>query len=481
MSNRDKSRVSIRRKLLLWLLIPLVCLCSLSAFVAYRLAEKFANESYDMLLLKSAESIAGRLMRNDDGIVVADLPRAAQAILRHSVEDQFYYQIADSYGHRLTGDVSLPMPTDTEDSGPRFRYVSIDGEAIRMCRISVQIDPSPDEIWVQVGETLNNRHKFLEQIYWSILAPQLVLVVLASLSVWIGIKHGLDPLEKLGKLLRARGRLDLSPVDIGNTPAELAPVTKALNELFSNANNHIHLQRQFIGNAAHQLRTPVTALKTYVEYAQRIKETKEENLDTVLNQMSEASSRVAHLVGRLLSLARSEDHSAKELEVFDLTEVVNEAAANLVHEALDRHVNMEFDLPDDIVSIKADRGDVLEMVTNLLDNAIKYTAQNGSVWVNVKAVDLNVALTIEDDGPGMDEEQKSKIFERFYRIPGTSSAGCGLGLSIVHEIAVTHNIQIEVTDRAGGGTVFRVFFSAIEKQKPELQTKIPITSANRTS
>lgn len=443
-------------------MIPLVSLCSASAFVAYRLAERFANESYDMLLLKSAESIAGRLGRNEQGIVVADLPRSAQAILRHNIKDQFFYQIADSYGHRLTGDAELPLPGDTpgEEGRPRFKYGSIDGQQVRLCRISVQIDPSPDEIWVQVAETLNNRQRFLNQIFLSILAPQLVLVVLASLSVWIGVSYGLDPLERLGKLLKSRAKLDLSPVDIGKTPAELAPVTKALNELFLNANDHISLQRQFIGNAAHQLRTPVTALKTYVEYAQRIKDSEKENLDTILNQMSEAASRVAHIISRLLSLARSEEHSQRELEPMDLNTAVNDAAADVLHEALDRGVNLEFDLPDDEVNIRADRGDVAEIVTNLLDNAIRYTKESGSVWVKVESNGKFVVLTIEDNGPGIKDAEKQKVFERFYRIPGANGSGCGLGLSIVNEAAINNDAVVEVLDRPEGGTMFKVTFSS---------------------
>lgn len=462
MSNRNPPGGSIRRKLLLWLLIPLICLCSASAFVAYRLAERFANDSYDKLLLKSAESIADRLGRNEAGIVVADLPRSAQAILRHSPDNQFFYQIADSYGHRLTGDAELPLPRDHDDTGPQFRNSAIDGQKVRMCRIAVQISPSPDDIYIQVAETLNSRQKFLEQIFLSILAPQLVLVVLASISVWLGVKQGLDPLEKLGKLLKERGKLDLSPVDIGKTPAELAPVTKALNELFASANTHIHLQRQFIGNAAHQLRTPVTALKTYVEYAERIKDNDEkENFDSVLKQMAEAANRVTHMVSRLLSLARSEEpHAQGELEIMDLNAAVNDAASNVVHEALARGVNMEFELPDEEMKIKADRGDIAEILTNLLENAIRYTSENGSVWVKVNA-NGRVVLSVEDNGPGIGETDKQKIFERFYRVPGTNGSGCGLGLAIVFEAASNNDAVVEVKDRAEGGTIFQVSFPPV--------------------
>lgn len=447
---------SIRKKLLLWLLVPLISLCTLSTFVAYLLAEKFANESYDMLLVESADSIAARLGRNEEGILVADLPIAAQAILRHNGKDHFFYQIADNYGRRLTGDSVLPLPRDLNEKGPKFRYASVAGKEVRICRIAVRINPSPDEIWVQVAETLNSRQWLLQQIFLSIIAPQLVLIALASLSVWLGVKHGLDPLERLGHLLRTRGKLDLSPVNIGNTPVELAPVTKSLNKLFLNVSNQIDSQRQFIGNAAHQLRTPVTALKTYVDYAERIKDPGA--LEPVLKQMSEATRRVAHLLNRLLSLAHSEEPGKRVLEQIDLLTIIDEAAENVIHLALSRGVEMDFNLPQSAISIRGDRGDLVEMLTNLLDNAITYAPENGAVWVKIENSE-SACLTIEDNGPGIPDLEKAKIFERFYRIPGTTGAGCGLGLSIVEEIANSNNIRIEVLDRAEGGAKFRLTFS----------------------
>lgn len=423
-----------------------------------------------MLLLKSAESIAGRVGRNEAGIVVADIPSAAQAILRHSAKDSFYYQIADSFGHRLTGDAVLPLPRDTAETGPKFRMIDVDGRAARMCRMSVQINPSPDDIWIQVAETLESRQLFLEQIFLSILIPQLVLVVLASLLVWLGVKQGLRPLDKLGKVLKSRKELDLSPIDIGKTPNELAPVTKALNALFANANNHIRLQRQFVGNAAHQLRTPLTALTTYLDYIERHRQHRQadrrfdDEIEGVLQPMSEAVNRVAHLVSRLLSLARSEEHGQKEPDTLDLSAAVNDAGASLVSCALDRGIGMEFELPEDPVNIKADKGDIDELITNLLDNAIKYTAQDGFIWVKLHKDDSGmIALIVEDNGKGIQDVEKERIFERFYRIPGTAGPGCGLGLSIVSEVANGNGADVKVFDRPGGGTIFKVIFEGKPK------------------
>jgi two-component system sensor histidine kinase TctE len=210
------------------------------------------------------------------------------------------------------------------------------------------------------------------------------------------------------------------------------------------------------------MRTPVTALKTYLEYAERIKDPSA--LSGVLRQMGEATRRVAHLVNRLLSLARTEENVQRTRDNVDLTEVINSAAANVIHEAFARNVIMEFDLPVSPVTVRVDRADLEELVSNLLDNAIRYTAEKGSVWVKVENQGDHVALRVEDNGPGIPDSEKPKIFERFYRAPGSKGPGCGLGLSIVSEIAAANAAAIQVLDRDAGGTVVKVDFEPGTKE-----------------
>lgn len=452
---------SIRRRLLLWLLVPLIVLCCLSTFVAYKLAKTFANKSHDEILLNSAGSIASRLRRNAQGILVADIPEAAQAILRQSGKDDFYYQIVDSKARRLGGDSILPLPRYMNLRGPQFRYAEIDGKQIRICRIPVQIAPSNSEIWVQCAKTLNSRKWLQNEIFVSIVTPQMLLVVLASFSVWVGIRNGLAPLRILGASLRKRSKLDFSPVRIKDTPEELEPLTDALNTLFLRAENQIALQRQFVANAAHQLRTPVTAMKTYIDYAERAAD--ERSLVGVLQQMSEATDRVVHTTNKLLILARSEGNSQKSAVEINLADPIIAAGKNLVHEALKRKVALDFEIPEEPVFVKGDLGDLEELVSNLIDNAIKYSSKssNGAVWVKV-IPGVQPILQVEDNGCGISDNNKEKVFERFYRIPGTTATGCGLGLSIVSEIATRHGARVKVLDRPEGGTVFEVVFPRFE-------------------
>lgn len=451
---------SIRGRLLLWLLIPLIGLCGLSTFVAYKLAKTFANQSHDELLLNSADSIAGRIRRNKIGVVVADLPTAAQAILRRSGRDSSYYQIVDSKGHRLAGDSILPLPRNMSLEGAQFRYASIEGVPIRICRIPLHIAPSRDEIWVQYAQTLNSRKRLQNEIFLSIVAPQLLLVVLASFSAWLGICKGLAPLRRLGQLLNSREKLDLSPIELGDDPEELAPLKQALNDLFLRARHQIELQRQFVGNAAHQLRTPVTAMKTYIDYAERAKDGAD--LTEVIGQMSEATERVVRLINQLLLLARTEGNTDKVTGVADLAQAATNAGNQLVHEALRRRVQMDFEVPQIPVMVTAEQGDLEDLVANIVDNAIKYSAKDGlgKIWVSVET-GRQPKLRVENNGEGIKDSEKQKIFERFYRVPGTQVSGCGLGLSIVVEIADRCGATINVSDRIGGGTIFLVAFSNV--------------------
>lgn len=446
---------SIKRRLLLWLLVPLISLCGISTFVAYKLAWSFANKSHDELLLNAADSIAARIRRDEKGVLIADLPMAAQDILRHNGRDNFYYQILDSNGKRLTGDSILPLPRNMSLKGAQFRYARVKEMPIRICRIPVHVPPSADEIWVQCAKTLNSRKLLQNEIFLSIVVPQFLLVVLASFSVWLGIRTGLAPLRKLGRLLKARDKLDLSPVIVGDTPEELEPVTQALNDLFFRAEKQINLQKEFVSNAAHQLRTPITAMKTYIDYANR---TSEGSRD-ILVQMAEATGRVVRLVNKLLILARTEGKSGQTVGVANLSAAITSAGKHLVHEANARRVKLEFDIPEVPVKVLADQGDLEELVNNLLENAIKYSGSNGPgiVWLSL-CVDDSVTLNVEDNGPGICDTEKSKVFERFYRISNETDSGCGLGLSIVSEIAAKYSANVSLKDRPGGGSVFQVVF-----------------------
>lgn len=451
------SGLAIRHQLLIWVLVPLFSLCALSSLFAYNLASRYATEWHDSYLLNSADSIAARLYRNEEGIALADIPSAAKAVLKHNGLDTFYFQIVDSSGHRLMGDAILPLPQDLSSPGAKFKYFKMEGRVLRMCRIPVNLGPTSNGIWVQVAESTNSKKRLLNQILFSIMTPQLALVALASLSVWLGIKYGLLPLDKLGARLKSKRPSDLTPVEIGKVPAELQPVLGELNLLLVATGKFVKAQRDFTGNAAHQLRTPITALITYVECAQKLN--RDSEVAAVLSHIESAADRTSHIVSRLLSLARSEG-KVLEMEPVDLIAILTDVGGLLVPQGLKKNLELSFDMPNEGLFVMANRGDLEELVSNLVENAITYTPAGGTINIEASGDATHVVLIVEDDGPGIPDEEKGKIFERFYRATGASSTGCGLGLSIVAEVAKTLNTTVTVSDGTKGGAKFTVTFPA---------------------
>lgn len=447
----------MRTNLLLRTVVPLVVLVAIATIVANHLAASFTNALFDSFLLNSADSVVARLKASPQGVTVADLPVLTREVVRHNGEDSFFYQVVDDHGRRLVGDNCFPAAQMHELTGPKFRNTIIQGRPVRLCRIPVAAGDTT--VFVRVAETLNSRARLLNGIFWSILAPQLVLVILGWVSIWYGVSNGLRPLRQLVAVLEARTRPDLSPVVIDSVPRELMPVIDALNHLFSIVDAQWRLQREFVANAAHQLRTPVTALRTSVEYMERI--STDPKLAVGLTQIEQATDRTVHLVNRLLSLARTAEAMPKELRAVDLANVINASASALIPLAAEREVELHFDLPDNPVILLGDEQDLEELVINLLDNAVKYTPNAGSVWLRVEQLRHKVRLIVEDTGPGIPDEEKEKVFRRFYRGKQTNQPGCGLGLAIVSEIVAGANAGIEILDRTGGGTVVRVVFPVI--------------------
>ena len=456
MSNRNLQNKSIRTTLLLWLLIPLVALTTLSTILANHMVQVFANSFFDSFLLNSADSIAARVCAGKDGISVASLSPESTVLFSHDGQDRFFYRVLDKQGRRLNGDDIPELPVPSMATWHNFGYTKVHSSLVRFCTVLVETAAGP--VFVQVGETLNNRTILLTHVFLSILIPQVGLVCLACLSLWFGVSNGLRPLQSLNVTLRSRIKTNFLPIEIPEVPSELVAVIAALNELFDSLGNQFRLQQEFIANAAHQLRTPVTAVQTYTEHLARLELTASHR--AVIDGLSLASNRLTAMVNGLLLLAQIEASPAGATEVTDLTAAVAEASVGLLQRAKDRHVELIFDMPVTSLYVQSNGFQLVQLVSNLLENAIKFTPENGSVWVFVsKDFDGLISLIVEDTGPGIPLEHRESVFQRFFRVPGATDAGSGLGLAIVKEIATTSNAKIQLSERFGGGSSFRVMFN----------------------
>jgi two-component system sensor histidine kinase TctE len=437
---------SIRRQLLCWLLVPIFTLWVVGAAITYILAIDFANNAYDNALLDSARAVSSRLSFQNNKTTV-DLPPAAQDILKYNERDDFFFQVLTSRGRLLSGDDTVPSPAWPDLSkNPGLRDAKIGAHDVRIVTIEVPIPnrPNNDFVVIQVAETLQGREQLMDNIILGVVLPQFVLIVLAGLAVWFGVTRGLRPLKELQGAVESRSPSDLRPVPIDTAPKEVKPLVNAINRLLMRVREDREAQKRFVANAAHQLRTPLAGLKTQTELAVRNRDPEE--LRHSLRQIRTSADRATRLVHQLLSLARVEPAAFKTTQIapVDINSVARDATAELVPQALDKQIDLGFEGLLGEHCILGDTGSIYEMASNLIENAILYTHRGGKVTVRVEQ-DEYLRLVIEDNGPGIPEAERELVFERFYRALGNDVSGSGLGLSIVREIAESHNARVRLS------------------------------------
>jgi two-component system sensor histidine kinase TctE len=327
--------------------------------------------------------------------------------------------------------------------------------------VSTLIAPgrSDDPVLVSVAETLVKRSTLTREILIGMAAPQIALLGIALLLGRIGVNHGLKPLTDLAEQIEARGQNNLSAVPQGGLPREARVLVARINDLLERLGNAMRAQKRFVADAAHQLRTPLAAVLLHAERAERATDVLSER--EALGALHRSVERAARMSAQLLALARTDPEAIANIELkpVDLTTLTRQVGEEWVRRALERDIDFGLAVPDHPVLVKGDERLLSEVLSNLIDNALRYGNSGGHVTLMVEA-GVQTRLSVQDDGPGIPEEERARIFERFYRLQDSSSDGCGLGLSIVEEIARLHNATVEVSSGANGrGSRFTVVFS----------------------
>lgn len=452
-------RGSLKKLLSIWLVAPLLVLILLSSVPAYNLALNAANEAYDDELLDPAIAIARYVRLNDDRLEV-DLPPVALEALRVDSADRIFFRVTGPDGALIAGSAAIPGPPGGIESATRKVYSArVNDIPVRVAIVSVPRRYGP--VLVQVAETTDKRDRLVRRIFVGALTPALLVLVAAAALLWFGIRRALAPFDQLRTEISRRSSTDLTPVPADFVPSEVKPLVGALNHLLGRLDAAISTQQRFIANAAHQLRTPLAGLKTHVELA--LRESPSGEARALLDMIASETNRASHLANQLLTLARAEPSSglAMSYQPLNLRTVANRAVQDWVPQALRRNIDLGFEL--DEAWVLADPLLVRELVANLLDNAISYIGPEGRVTVRTRSEAGRSVLEVEDDGPGIPESERERVFERFYRIPGTPEAGCGLGLAIVREIADRHSATVELKEGpSGSGTLVRVRFEQLK-------------------
>jgi two-component system sensor histidine kinase TctE len=311
---------------------------------------------------------------------------------------------------------------------------------------------------VQVAETRNKRSALVSRIISGVTLPQFAIIPLAAVLVWIGLSRGIEPLNRLRRLIRRRRPSDLSPIGTAGIPEEVSPVILAFNDMMARLEQNLQAQQRFIADAAHQMRTPITGLKMQTDLA--LVETDPEQLRQSLHQIAASADRTAHLINQLLALARAESSHEKlhAFERVDVDAILCDAAREWVPRALKKGIDLGFEGGGWPLYIDGNPLLLRELIGNLLDNAIKYTQPGGKVTARTRALEFAI-VEIEDDGIGISAGDREAVFERFYRVLGSEAVGSGLGLAIVREIADLHGASIQLKPGPSGkGTLAQITF-----------------------
>lgn len=450
----------LQRKLLAWLLGPLLVLLVLDTGAAWWQSQRFANLAYDRALHEIAREIALHV-RASEGRPQLELTEAAAGILLMDAQDRLFYRVDGADGRMLGGDATIAKAAKV-GAQPRFYDSEVHGEPVRMvaAQLAMSNGGSGALVQVQVAETLNKRSRLAWEMLANVVLPQLALIVMATLAVWFGVSRGLEPLQRLRRAVAGRSHLDLSPIDTHDVPGEVRPLVDEVNELMARLGRTFDFQNRFVADAAHQLKTPVSGLKAQIELA--LRENDPERVRHSLAQLYISADRLSRLVRQLLSLARNEPGAldSVHLQPLDLHAFALEVSMEWVPHAIKRNIDLGFDGPDEPLMIAADRDRLRELVNNLIDNAIRYSQPGGRVTVVAGRVpEGHCRLAISDDGPSIPVAERARIFERFHRLLGTQEDGSGLGLAIVSEIATLHGARITLEeDTDGVGNTFTVIF-----------------------
>ena len=452
----------LRTQLLTWLLVPLFLLLSADTFISYWVAVSFSERAYDRSLVEIAREVSLYLKPANGGELALEMPPDARRVLLNDPDDQVYFQVADAKGRVVAGSPIFPE----RRGSPRRQPVFYDGEAagapVRVVELSVDADGAsgrPAAV-VRAAETMVKRNALAREILLSVVIPQILLIVIAGLVVWFGVVRGLAPLQRVQRAVASRSHRDCSPVVVEKVPGEVGPLLASLNELLSRLDRVLTLQSRFISDAAHQLKTPITALNAQFEVAQR--ESDPARMRAAMQALSPALGRMSRLVSQLLSLARNEPEAVRAVTLapLDLNALALEAATDWVPEARTRRIDLGFEGGVGPVMVQGDAVRLRELIDNLLDNAVRYTAEGGRITVRVRAAPVP-AVDVNDDGPGIPPHERERVFERFHRLLGSTHEGSGLGLAIAQEIARLHGAEITLSEDVDGvGNTFSVTFPA---------------------
>ncbi len=450
---------SIRRQLLrplvwIWLFGTLAAVGG-----AYLLARASANAAFDRGLQDECTALAAKVVWTDRGPLL-DLTRQARELVTWDTEDRNSFAMADADGNVLAGDAKVPIPQkrgrETFEQ-PRLFDAVYEGEPVRGAVFSVASPMLDRSVAIVVVETKRKRNVLARDIQIGIALPALALGALTFTLLGWGIRRGLQPLREVASDVARRDAADWSPLPLQHVPAEAVPLIERINMLLADVQQSVSLQRRFVADAAHQLRTPVAGIRVLAqELEQELRALpaaagQSASWEPVLQQLLKSTERMSRLIGQLLSLARSETALSVNAEQasMDIVPLVRESTEPLVLRGLREGRSIALEAPEQPVIARAHPLWLGEVLNNLLDNAQRYGGEHIVLRV-LPLAEGGAEVQVEDDGPGVPPDQLPRLFEPFWRGERAdlrNDGGTGLGLAIAREIVERLGGRLEVVSR----------------------------------
>ncbi|GFZ95427.1 sensor histidine kinase [Dyella caseinilytica] len=458
MSQWRWGRRSLRTRLLMTVMVPLLALLLMNSLITYVGALIYANHVHDKNLIDDTLTLVQLMAtKSPDGNVTSQ----AAFLLEYEPEGRNYFSVFSAKHGLVAGNPTLLPPDGLFKDGNETQLYDIQIEKHALRAASIQMTnprDATDELEVTVAETLHDRHMEARQILLLSIPAQTVLIFAAFLLVWLGVRTGLRQLDPLTTQLANRQH-DLAPIGDEDVPEEILPLTRTIDGLFARLRAMLALQERFIADAAHQLRTPLAGLSVHAERAQASSDSA--TVQDALNHIQRLIQRANRTSSQLLALTRAQtiEHEDGDSEPLDMAVLIPELVGQRVHEAIAANIDLGYDGPAGPLWIDGDRHRLQEMLDNLIDNSLRYAGSGALMTVALSREGEDICLAVEDNGPGVPLAWIERLGERFFRVPGCAEEGSGLGLAIVQRIAEWHDAKVRyfAASKKGGLRVEIIF------------------------
>jgi two-component system sensor histidine kinase TctE len=448
---------SLRARLLIGILAPIALFIVINSVSLYRQSLAAATTAYDRTLLASAKTIGEQLDvegYDEKASLRAIVPYSALEAFEADNQSKIFYRVSTLGGEMISGFAELPFwHGRLPDRPPYAALVDFYDARFREqpVRMAVLLQPVASArgrgmAVVQVAETLELRETLVRKLLLDMLWRQLVLLgVIAAVTVFV-VQRATRPVRHLGELIESRAADDLSPIDAPDTPRELRPLVDATTEVMGRLQRLLDHQKRFVRDSAHQLRTPLAVLKAQVQSARR----GDVPTGQALTEISDTVERATTVANQMLSLAKVEQlRQQPEWQVLDLGETVRQLALDLSPLMADKALDVELSAGAAPMLVRAHRWMLQELTRNLLHNAIKHSPRRGALRVSVRAEGESAVFVVSDQGPGISDELRQRLFAPF--AAGDVASGSGLGLAICREIVLALGGSIALENREAGG------------------------------